>query len=166
MYSDIEAELPARNVADFKPTLVEMQDLFKSAPESPETQQAISDSLAAIDGAVTALPAEQLQSPELVMDVIVELLKNAAAEYEAAIANNQFVEVEEYQDSRGFVLYAEQLYQNISEQKNQQDSEDHQIILESFAELKSAWPSVNPPETPVKSTSEVYSLVSQIELRK
>ncbi len=64
------------------------------------------------------------------------------------------------------MLYAEQLYQNISEQKNQQDSEDHQIILESFAELKSAWPSVNPPETPVKSTSEVYSLVSQIELRK
>jgi len=118
LYSDIEAELPARNVADFKPTLVEMQDLFKSAPESPETQQAISDSLAAIDGAVAALPAEKSQSPELVMDVIVELLKNATAEYEAAIANNKFVEVEEYQDSRGFVLYAEELYQNISEQKN------------------------------------------------
>ena len=100
------------------------------------------------------------------MEVIVELLKNAAAEYEAAIANDRFVEVEEYQDSRGFVLYSEELYQGISDKKSQQDSENHQIILESLAELKSAWPSVNPPETPVKSPSEVYSLVSQIELRK
>ncbi|MGK7949093.1 MAG: hypothetical protein AB4368_09880 [Xenococcaceae cyanobacterium] len=146
--------------------VLEMQDLFKSAPESPETQQAISDSLVAIDNAVAALPEEQSQSPEFVMEVIVELLKNAAAEYEAAIANARFVEVEEYQDSRGFVMYSEELYQNISEQKSQQDPEDHLIILQSLDELKSAWPSVNPPETPVKSISEVYSLVSQIQLRK
>jgi len=33
-----------------------------------------------------------------------------AEEYKAAIANNKFVELIEYQDSRGFVLYAEDLY--------------------------------------------------------
>ena len=48
------------------------------------------------------------------------------------------MELVEYQDSREFVIYAEELYQNISEQKKQQDPDDHNINLESFAELKSA----------------------------
>ena len=166
LYSDIETVLPEKGVEDFKPTLNQLHDLSKSAPDSPEMQTLFDQSVASIDEAIAAIPEEQRNSPEFILDVIVEMLKNAATEYEAAIANNQFVEVVEYQDSRGFVLYAEELYQTVAEQKSQEDPEGHQTITESFAELKTAWPSIEPPEAPLKEPSEIYGLVSQIEFNK
>jgi hypothetical protein len=166
LYSEIETVLPEKGVADFKPTLMQLHDLSQTAPDSPEMKKLMTQSLASIDGAISALPEQERTSPEFVMNVIVEMLKTAAAEYEASIANNQFAEIIEYQDSRGFTLYGEKLYQTIADQKSQADPEDHQIITNSFAELKTVWPSIEPPKTPVKDPSEVYSLVSQIELHK
>jgi hypothetical protein len=46
----------------------------------------------------------------------------------------------------------------------QESPEDHEVIVASLEELKEAWPSVNPPETPVKTPGEVSALVSKIEL--
>ena len=166
LYGDIEPVLAERGVEDFKPTLNQLQDLAKTAPESPEMQAAFDESLSSIDEAIAVIPEEQRNSPEFVLDVMVEILKNAATEYEAAIANNQFVEAVEYQDSRGFVLYADNLYQTIAEQKSSEDPEAHQTVTQSLAELKTAWPSIEPPAAPVKEPSEVYGLVSQIEFSK
>jgi hypothetical protein len=92
------------------------------------------------------------------------MLTTAADEYEAAIAEGKFVELVEYQDSRGFVLYAEELYKTIAEQMSQENPAAHQVITSSLAELKTAWPAVNPPATPVKTPSEVRDLVSKIKL--
>jgi len=78
------------------------------------------------------------------------MLKTAAEEYKAAIANNKFVELIEYQDSRGFVLYAEDSTKNIADQMSQKRPEDHKVIA-ALEELKKAWPAVNPPATPVKT---------------
>ena len=166
LYSDIETVLPEKGVEDFKPTLTQLQDLIKSAPESPKVQALLDESLASIDRASAAIPEEQLNSPEFVLDVIVGMLKTAATEYEAAIIDNQFVEVVEYQDSKGFVDYADELYQTVAEEKSQADPEGHQTITDSLAELKTAWPSIEPPEAPIKEPSEVQGLVSQIEFSK
>lgn len=164
LYSDIETELPARNVPDFRSTLNELTDVAKTAPDSPEVATLFTESLNSIEEAMVAVPEEQRQSPEVVMDVIVQMLQTAAAEYEAAIANDRFVEIVEYQDSRGFVLYGEELYQNIADTMSQENPEDHQVIVDSFAELKTAWPSIDPPAAPIVSPAEVNSLVSQIEM--
>ena len=162
LYSEIETELPARNVEDFRPTLNELTDLAKTVPDSPEVKTLFTESLASIDEAIAAVPEAQRQSPDVVMEVIVQMLQTAAAEYEAAIANNQFVEIVEYQDSRGFVIYGEELYQNVADTMSQERPEDHQVIVDSFAELKTAWPSIDPPSAPIKSPAEINSLVSQI----
>ena len=166
LYSDIETVLPEKGVEDFKPTLNQLHDLIKSAPEAPEVQTLLDESTAQIEEAIAAIPEAQLNSPEFILSSMVEMLKNAATEYEAAIANNQFAEIIEYQDSRGFVYYADELYQTVAEQKSQADPEGHQIISDTLAELKTAWPSIEPPATPVKEPSEIYSLVSQIEFNK
>ncbi len=163
LYSSIEPMLAEKGVEEFKPTLNQLYDLAQSAPDSSEMQDLLDQSQTSIDSAIAAIPEEQLNSPEFVLNSMVEMLKNAAAEYEAAIANEQFAEVVQYQDSRGFVLYADELYQTVAEQKSQEDPEGHQVITESLAELKTAWPSIEPPETPIKEPSEVYGLVSQIE---
>ncbi|MEL6787557.1 MAG: hypothetical protein AAFO76_09140, partial [Cyanobacteria bacterium J06607_15] len=166
LYSDIETVLPERGAEDFKPTLVQLNELIQSAPESPEVETLLDESLASIDSAIAVIPESQINSPEFVLDVMVEMLKNAAAKYDAAIANNQIVEVVEYQDSKGIVDYAEQLYQTVATQKSQADPQAHQVITDSLAELKTAVPSVEPPTAPVKEPSEIYGLVSQIEFNK
>jgi len=98
-------------------------------------------------------------SPEFVLGVMNGMLKTAAEEYKAAIANNKFVELVEYQSSRGFVP-AESL-PKYCEQMSQKRPEDHKVIA-TLKELKTAWPSVAPPATPVKTPSEVYRLISEI----
>ncbi|PSN17292.1 hypothetical protein C7271_18515 [filamentous cyanobacterium CCP5] len=95
---------------------------------------------------------------------IVHTLETAAEEYEAAIVDNQIVEVVEYQDSRGFVQYADTLYQTIALALAQDRPADHAAIAQALAALRGIWPSVNPPATPVAPPSEVYSLVSQVKL--
>ncbi|MBD2257059.1 hypothetical protein [Pseudanabaena sp. FACHB-2040] len=165
LYGDVETQLSERNVPQFKGTLTELHDLSKSAPDSAQMPEQFKASVSAIDGAIAAIPADQRQSPEFVMAVINRTLQTAAAEYEAAIANNEFVEVIEYQDSRGFVLYADQLYQTIADEMSQSDPEAHETISASLEELKAAWPSVTPPATPVKSPEVVNGLVSEIELQ-
>jgi len=76
------------------------------------------------------------------------MLKTAAEEYKAAIANNKFVELIEYQDSRGFVLYAEDLYKNIADQMSQKRPEDHKVIA---ARLRTQESLACKPATPVKT---------------
>lgn len=165
-YGAIETVLPEKGVEDFKPTLVQLQDLIKSAPESPEVTTLLEQSTAAIDDAIAALPESQLNSPEFVLEAMVAMLQSAAAEYDAATINGQSLEVLAYQDSRGFFLYSDQLYQTIAESKAAADPQGHETIVASLAELQTAWPSIEPPSTPIKDPSEIYGLVSQIEFSK
>jgi hypothetical protein len=165
LYGGIEPQLAERGVPQFKEQLNELHDLAKTAPESDQLKTEFEESLAAIDSAIAALPEEQRESPEFVLDVMTRTLQTAAEEYEAAIVDDKFVELVEYQDSRGFVIYADELYQNIAQDMSQNRPDDHAAITESLQELKTIWPSVNPPETPVAPPSQVYSLVSEIELR-
>ena len=165
LYGTVEGELSQRNVPQFKSTLNELYSLSKSAPDKPETTTAFKASEQSIDKAIAAIPESQRQSPEFVLGVINQMLKTAGEEYKAAITNNKFAEVVEYQDSRGFVMYAEDLYQNIAQQMSQERPDNHKKITASLEELKTAWPSVNPPATPVKTPSEVNGLISTIELQ-
>ena len=55
-----------------------------------------------MDSAIQAVPATERQSPEFVLRVIDGLLDTADGEYRATIANDKIVEVNEYQDFRGF----------------------------------------------------------------
>ncbi len=164
LYGNIEGQLAERQVPDFKPVLNQLHDLAKTAPGSPEMGKAYAEAISALDRAIAALPASERQSPDLVLDSINQMLKTAAEEYKAAIADNKIVEVVEYQDSRGFVLYAEELYQAIAPQMSQERAADHEAITTAFTELKTAWPSVEPPATPTKTSSEVYGLIATIEL--
>lgn len=165
LYGSIEGELIQRNVPQFKSTLNELYSLVKSVPDKPQTTTAFKASEQSIDKAIAAIPAIERQSPEFVLNVMNQMLKTAGEEYTAAIANNKFVELVEYHDSRGFVMYAEDLYQTIGQQMSQERPENHQKITASLEELKTAWPSVNPPTTPVKTPSEINGLISTIELQ-
>lgn len=163
LYGDLEGQLAKRNVEQFKPTLNKLNDTVKSAPKAPEVASQYEQAMQKIDIAIAALPEEQRRSPQFALPVINRILNVAGEEYEAAIAEGKFVEIIEYQDSRGFVLYAEELYQNISSQMSIEHAEASKEIEASLTELKTAWPSVNPPETPIKTPEEVSGLVETIQ---
>ncbi|MDJ0601437.1 MAG: hypothetical protein QNJ37_21660 [Crocosphaera sp.] len=163
LYGDIEPQLSKRNVTDFKTTLNQFHDGIKTNPKSEKMKELYESSMTAIDQAIAAVPPEKLESPETILPVMNGLLKTANAEYKAAIADNKIVELIEYQDSMGFVVYAEELYQPIAKTMSEKYPEKHEVITTTLEELKTAWPSVNAPDTPVMSPEKVDELVTKIQ---
>lgn len=161
IYVDLEEQLAERNVPDFKTELTQVQDLVRSKPNDPTINAKFDTAMQSIDQAIAALPAEQRQSPDFAMQVINGMLETANAEYTAAIADNKIKEAIEYQDSRGFVIYAQDsVFKNIADQDSAKVSS---AINTTFAELRKAWPAPIPPATPVLTPDEVAAKVKQIE---
>ncbi|BDI19115.1 hypothetical protein ANSO36C_49170 [Nostoc cf. commune SO-36] len=163
IYVDVEEQLNERKVKEFKTTLVSLQDLVKSSPKDSKVKTNFTSSVQAVDGAIAALPADQRSKPGFVLQVINELLDSANSEYGAAIANGKITAPIEYQDSRGFVVYANDLYKGISSQVAQADPEAHKAIDASFVELIKVWPAAIPPAKAVKTANDVTKLVKTIE---
>lgn len=163
IYADVEAQLQERKVPEFKKQLISLQDLVKSKPNDPQLGTQFDASVKAVDGAIAALAETQRQSPKFVMQVINGLLDQASSEYGAAIANGKISAAIEYQDSRGFVTYAETLKNSISEQLTKQNAEAGKAIASTMTQLKTAWPSAVPPAAPVLPTDKVTQLIKSIE---
>jgi hypothetical protein len=163
IYVDVEEQLNERKVKEFKTTLISLEDLVKSNPKNAKVKTDLTSSLQAVDGAIATLSAEQRSKPGFVLQVINELLDAANSEYGAAIADGKITAAIEYQDSRGFVVYANELYQGISSQVAQENPEANKAIETSLTELTNVWPSVTPPAKPVQTPSEVTKLVTTIE---
>ncbi|NJL79686.1 MAG: hypothetical protein HC836_30615 [Richelia sp. RM2_1_2] len=163
IYGDVEDQLKQRDVKEFKTTLGGLHDLVKSKPKDAKVSTSFVSSMEAVDGAIAAIPEEQRNKPEFVLAVINRVLDTANEEYSAAIANGKIVEDIEYQDSRGFVVYAQDLYNGISSQMKTAHPEEDKAITSSMSELSKAWPSVIPPSASAKTPEEVTTLVKTIE---
>ena len=132
----------------FRGKLTVLQDLIRTAPTAPATAQAVEEARRSIDQALAVLPEWERRDPAFVATVIRELLNTAASEYEAAITDGRIAETVEYQDSRGFVLYAEQLFRGIAPQLAAGDPALERKLATTFAALKPAWPDPLPPKSP------------------
>lgn len=111
IYTDVADQLNERKVKEFKTTLIALDDLVKAgAKEMPKVTTNLKESLQSIDTAIAALPETQRKNPAFVLRVINGLLDTANSEYGAAISDGKFKAAIEYQDSRGFITYADQLY--------------------------------------------------------
>ncbi len=163
IYVDVEDQLNERKVKEFKTNLVSLQDLVKSKPKDAKVKSDFTTSVQAVDGAIAALPENQRTKPAFVLQVINGLLDAANSEYGAAIADGKVSAAIEYQDSRGFVVYANDLYKGISSQVAKENPAADKAITTSMAELTKVWPSVIPPAKPVKTPEEVSKLVKTIE---
>jgi hypothetical protein len=91
------------------------------------------------------------------------LLDASNAEYGAAVAKGKITEPIEYQDSRGFVVYSNELYKTISSQMAQANPEAHKAIDTALTELLTVWPAAIPPAQAVKTPEDVTKLVKTIE---
>jgi hypothetical protein len=165
IYADVEDQLQERNVKEFKTTLIALQDLVRAgAKDTAKVNTEFKTSMKAVDDAIAALPEAQRQSPTFVLQVINGLLDTANSEYGAAIANGKITQAIEYQDSRGFVAYANTLYSGVSAQVEKDAPETHKDIQQTMAELTKVWPAPLPPATPIKTPTQVSQLIKTVEI--
>ena len=156
IYASVEEQLQTYKVPAFDENLDEIYNLAKYAPAAPEIKTGYTNSIEAINQAINAVPAEELQSVPFLRDVISEILETAAVEYGASIAkNNKIVAKVEYQDARGFVLYVEELSQQTRLKENR-------AFNTALQDLKDVFPSVNPPDAAVQPPEEFSNLVAQL----
>ncbi len=164
IYADVEDQLKERGVKEFKSTLSKLQDMVKAGAKDPaKTNEQFKLALSEIDGAIAKLPETQRKDDKFVLQVMTGLLDTANSEYDAAIADNKIKETIEYQDSRGFVRYSQELYKSIAPQVKAKSAETDQQISKALTEVATAWPSAIPPAAPVKSVEDVTKLIKSIE---
>lgn len=163
IYADVADQLQERKVPEFKKQLISLQDLVKSKPNDPQLMTQFDAAMKAVDQAIAALPETERQSPNFALKVVNGLLDTANSEYGAAIANGKITAPIEYQDSRGFVTYADTLNKSIAQQLTKQNAEAEKAIDSTMTQLKTAWPAPIPPATPVLSTDKVTELIKSIE---
>ena len=163
IYIDIEEQLDERKVKEFKSNLVSLTDLVKSNPKDAKIKTNFTTAMQAVDNAIAILPTEQRSQPEFILPVINSLLDAANSEYGAAVAKGKISAPIEYQDSRGFVVYSQELYKSISSQMIQENPEAHKAIDTAFGELVKVWPAAIPPAQAVKTPEDVTKLVKTIE---
>jgi Helix-hairpin-helix motif len=164
IYADVEDQLKERKVPEFKTPLIALLDLVKGgAKDGAKVNTDFTAAMKSVDGAINILPATQRNSSKFALQIINGLLDTANSEYQASIANGKIAQVVEYQDSRGFVAYANQLYKAIEPQLKKDNPAAATAIGTQLADLTKVWPAAIAPATPVKTSAEVTKLVKQIE---
>lgn len=165
IYVDLEDQFTERQVPEFKDTLTQVQELVKSKPKDAQVKPKFDAAMAAIDQAIAALPENQRQSVNFGLQVVNGLVETANAEYGAAITDGKVKEAIEYQDSRGFVAYAQDtVFKGIGNKLKQTNSKAHEQLSAHLSELRKAWPQPIPPATPVLTVEQVAAKVKQIEM--
>ena len=91
------------------------------------------------------------------------ILRTAVGEYGEAIEGGRIAKPVEYQDSRGFVFYAERLLGSIAGELEAKDKVALAEMRSAFVELKKTWPAPVPPANPVKEPGAVNDDVNRFE---
>jgi DNA uptake protein ComE-like DNA-binding protein len=164
IYADVEEQLNERKVKEFKTPLISLHDQVKAGgKDAAKLNTNFAASMKSVEDAIAGLPVTQRTSPNFALQVISGLLDSANSEYTAAIANNKIAQAVEYQDSRGFVLYSQELYKAIELQLAKSNAAVATSLGKSLTDLAKAWPAAIPPAAPVLPTTEVTKLVRSIE---
>lgn len=165
IYADVEDQLNERKVQAFKEPLIALQDQVKAgAKDMGKVSTDFKSSVESVDVAIAALPETQRKSPRFVLQVINGLLDTANSEYTASIADGKISQAIEYQDSRGFVIYANELFNEIAPQLAKDNPTAEKEIKTALATLTKTWgDSPVPPTQPVNSPEQVTQLVKTIE---
>lgn len=164
IYADVEDQLNERSIKEFKTPLIALQDLVKAgAKDNNKVGSEFKTSMQAVEGAIAALPDTQRNDSSFVLQVINGLLDTANSEYGAAIADGKITQEIEYQDSRGFVIYANELYKGIAPQVTKENPDASKAIATNLAELTKVWSAPLPPATPVKTPDQVSQLIKTVE---
>ncbi|MBQ0820116.1 hypothetical protein HPT29_007040 [Microvirga terrae] len=164
IYGSIRDQLKTFNIAPFQAALKSLSQTVKA-----KNKEAYARARAVIDerlaAAETAVRAKEENGTYFVLETALEVLQQAADEYEEAVEKGRIANVVEYQDARGFVMEVDRLVGTVAQAASAKNADAVKALQASLADLKATFPAVTPPKQAVKDTSQFLSDVSKFELQ-
>jgi hypothetical protein len=164
IYGGISGQLKALNVPPFLTALKALAQTVKAKNKEAylRARTSVDERLASVE---QALRVQEQAWPAFALESMLEVLQTAAEEYEVAFEGGRISNVVEYQDSRGFVLEAERLFQSVADELEKKDTAATGAVRSALTDLKTAWPALQPPRAPAKDLGAVLADISKIELQ-
>lgn len=159
LYMKLLPGVEARGAEGFADELSALTNTVESGQPVADADTAYQDVLTAITNAEAA--AGEADTAVL-GQVILQLVKTAAEEYDIAVEDGQLINAHEYQDAMGFVKVASDLNQQLRE--NGANDELVQLIDEQLTVVQPAWPALIPPQQLDTDPSLLYGAAARIEL--
>lgn len=159
IYPDLEAPLAARKIVGLKQALETLHEAVE-AEKADDIATHLAAALALCDAADKSV--KEQGTPAFEADAGLRLLKMAVPEYAEAIKDGRIVNIVEYQDARGFML--EGARRLALGKSTVADADAAGDLDRAIATILSVFPTIDPPETPIKSASAISGLVSLAEL--
>jgi hypothetical protein len=164
IYGSIRDQLKSFNIAPFQAALKSLSQTVKA-----KNKEAYVRARAALDerltAAETAVKAKEENGTYFVLETALEVLQQAADEYEEAVEKNRIANVVEYQDARGFVLEVDRLVGTVMPAASAKNADAAKALQASLSDLKTTFPAVTPPKQAVKDSGEFLSAVAKFELQ-
>jgi hypothetical protein len=162
LYDQIAPYMKGQGIAPFNAQLKALAQTVKAKKREAYDAARLSVQMRldrALDG------ARKFMTPmrPFTVKTVVEVLKVAVEEYRSSIDGETISLPVEYQDSRGFVWQAQQMFEDVAPELEKIDDKATRDVRWTFAELKSAWPMPLPPSKPVLTADAVEQRVKRIE---
>jgi uncharacterized damage-inducible protein DinB len=164
IYGSIRDQLKTFNIAPFQVALKSLSQTVKA-----KNKEAYARARAALDerlaAAETAVKAKEANGTYFVLETALEVLQQAADEYEEAIQKGRIANVVEYQDARGFVFEVDRLVGTVMPAASAKNADAAKALQASLNDLKATFPAVTPPKQAVKDSGEFLSAIAKFELQ-
>jgi hypothetical protein len=164
IYGSIRDQLKTFNIAPFQVALKSLSQTVKA-----KNKEAYARARAALDerlaAAETAVKAKEENGTYFVLETALEVLQQAADEYEEAVDKGRIANVVEYQDARGFVLEVDRLVGTVMPAASAKNTDAAKALQASLGDLKATFPAVTPPKQAVKDPGEFLSAIAKLELQ-
>lgn len=137
IFQNAESEFEQRDApftADFLKQLANV-----SAGDPATTLATIASAANALDGSFAQTGAMDVTSA---LDIVASLLREAVADYAAAVTDNEVVDLRRYQSGRGLVTEAEAL---IRYHGGLRGRPGHEELVKAMVLIRQAWPGITPP---------------------
>jgi hypothetical protein len=157
-----QAQLQERDIPTLNASIDRLLVLVKNNSLDPQVVNEYEAIDRGLELAMKALSVTERESPEFMLKVMNHLLETSMQNYQKSISPDNPIKAIEYQQARAAMLSAIELYQQIPPKVRQENPKSAEIEA-SFAKLKTVFPSLNPPESPVLAPKQVTQVVKTIQ---
>ncbi len=162
LYSRFQSQLQERDIPAFNASIDRLLVLTKNNSLDPQVVDEYEAIDRGLDLAMKALSVTERESPEFMLKVMNQLLETSIQNYQKSITPDNPIKAIEYQQARAALLAAVELYQQIPP-KDRQENPKAAEIEANLTKLKAAFPSLNPPDSPVLAPKQAAQVVKTIQ---
>lgn len=167
LYAALVPAFAARGVPGFSAQLETLATAVADDAGVATVEDAFAAVTSGIDAAVAGVPATAQSSGALWMQVVVNLMRAAAAEYAIAVVDGRLENAHEYQDALGFTRVARSLVEELAGASAAAQPALQAVIKTARNQLGAVqplWVGVMPPDVVDGQASTLYGAAARVEL--